>query len=817
MADTEMVNGETAPSNDKQRPEEAAKASAEISAKIDLLQPKKYKTSDLPLTQDQQTAIQSLLVAFKKKGGFDNYRKKIWADFDNSEFKAKFTNALQELAEKEIEREPAHLSRDRGKAATLIEGAVDRSDIYKNTEHDLESFMTQHLETMLSSIREIRRKEVGEEIALKEEIAGNKTEEDYDRWRNERRAAREKIHQAELAEQARIDAEKEKIRQEDARKRREIERKREEEQRERDEKRRAEQRALDEQREKERQERYERRRREDSRERYRSYNLPRGYDRYEGSSMSASRYRDHDRRTRSRTGTPKAATPPPPPPPPVDDKTLEEAALQLLLKEGEELAAKAKQKPEFDFEEAEAIESGRIRLVTKDDEAALARAQDDLLDTKLKAGTSQERGLSDFGIAKTIGILFVVTETSGGTERAGTAVVGPRLTMIGIVTEMTGVIGRADAAAPGPRLAIGSVTGSIAVIDANEIVTGIGIGTVIESETETAIEKETGNGIGTEIVTVIELIEIVKGTATEIETETVIGIVRASWTAGMIDIRVVIWTVVGKESRHGNGLQNGTEIVAGIETKIVTDHETEMIAQGQDPAAGAPHLVQAQIVLAHDIAGIDQVLALLLADDLSHGEDHALQINQWTLIDMSQEPRGDRYIPGVTTVDRESEADKSGNRDRDRNKDAIKSHDQDDARDHDKSRDHDRDRIRDADKDRTRDGDRERDRTRARDEIENEIATVNATETETETETVNVTVTVTVTGIETMIGTETEIGREIGTGTGTVTGTGTETGNETVIETEIEVATEETVTEEIEMIDAPAIAEVIADSHGFVL
>ena len=84
MADTEMVNGETTPSNGKHESEEVAKVSTEVPAKVDLLQPKKYKTSDLPLTQDQQTAIQSLLVAFKKKGGFDNYRKKIWADFDNS-------------------------------------------------------------------------------------------------------------------------------------------------------------------------------------------------------------------------------------------------------------------------------------------------------------------------------------------------------------------------------------------------------------------------------------------------------------------------------------------------------------------------------------------------------------------------------------------------------------------------------------------------------------------------------------------------------------------------------------------------------------
>lgn len=81
MADTEMANGDTTPSNDKQQSEGTLKKEV---AKVGLLQPKKYKTSELPLTQDQQTAIQSLLVAFKKKGGFDNYRKKIWADFENS-------------------------------------------------------------------------------------------------------------------------------------------------------------------------------------------------------------------------------------------------------------------------------------------------------------------------------------------------------------------------------------------------------------------------------------------------------------------------------------------------------------------------------------------------------------------------------------------------------------------------------------------------------------------------------------------------------------------------------------------------------------
>jgi hypothetical protein len=101
----------------------------------------------------------------------------------------------------------------------------------------------------------------------------------------------------------------------------------------------------------------------------------------------------------------------------------------------------------------------------------------------------------------------------------------------------------------------------------------------------------------------------------------------------MIDILVVIWIAVAKESRHGNGLQKGTEIVVEKKTKIVTDHGIEMAAHDQDLAAGALHLVQT--VLALGTVVIDQVLALLLADDLSHDEDHAPQIN-WISIGMSR-------------------------------------------------------------------------------------------------------------------------------------------------------------------------------------
>ncbi|KAK1144025.1 hypothetical protein N8T08_005934 [Aspergillus melleus] len=358
------------------------------SVDLDGLQRKKFKTEELPLSAAQHAAIDHLLHAFKKKGGFDAIRKKVWAEFDEGEGKAEFTKLLVELAESEIDREPALLSRERGKAATLIEGAVDRSDVYKSVERSLDALASNHLPTILDSVRDIRRQEIGDEAAAQEERAGNKTDEDYAAHVKTKRDEREKEWQEYLRQQKEIEEQEVQRKEEEERKQREIKRQKEEEERvrrrEREEQRRAEQRLLDEQREKDRQERYERRRREE-RDRYRDY------DRYRDSDRSRTRDRDSDRdrdryRHRDRSpgyrsdrgispryrdsrkdtsATPKEPTPAPPAPaaasapaPPVDEKSLEEAALELLLKEGEELAAKARQKPEFDFEEAEAIENG---------------------------------------------------------------------------------------------------------------------------------------------------------------------------------------------------------------------------------------------------------------------------------------------------------------------------------------------------------------------------------------------------------------------------------------------------------------------------
>ncbi|KAJ5450130.1 uncharacterized protein N7458_006579 [Penicillium daleae] len=361
---------------------------------IESLKRKKFKAEDLPLSATQHAAIDKLLHSFKKKGGFDSIRKLIWAEFNDGVWpnpdekmgsvstfhlqsanrsaqdpKSNFTNQLIALAESEIEREPAHLSRERGKAATLIEGAVDRSDVYKNVEDSIDQLASRHLQDILDAVRAIRREEIGEEAASKEEASGSKTDEDYEAYVKVKRDEREKIWREEMRKQKELEDEQKRIKEEEQRKKRELERQKEEEERARrkeiDDKRRAErermreeQRALDEQRDREREERYERRRRED-RDRYRDWDRDR--DRYRDRSPT---YRS-DRGLSPRSRDPKrekstASKDPTPAPilPAVDEKSLEEAALQMLLKEGEELAAKARQKREFDFEEAEAIENG---------------------------------------------------------------------------------------------------------------------------------------------------------------------------------------------------------------------------------------------------------------------------------------------------------------------------------------------------------------------------------------------------------------------------------------------------------------------------
>ena len=45
---------------------------------------KKFKASDLPLTSATRSAIEGLAHSFKKKGDYDEIRKQVWKQFEES-------------------------------------------------------------------------------------------------------------------------------------------------------------------------------------------------------------------------------------------------------------------------------------------------------------------------------------------------------------------------------------------------------------------------------------------------------------------------------------------------------------------------------------------------------------------------------------------------------------------------------------------------------------------------------------------------------------------------------------------------------------
>ncbi|TAQ90642.1 Histone-lysine N-methyltransferase [Chlorociboria aeruginascens] len=157
---------------------------------------KKLKTSDLPLASATRAAIEGLAHTFKKKGGYDSLRKQVWDDLEGSDFETEFTRSLLSVAEEELEKNPSQLLKlDRGKAALLIEGAVDRAGVYQTAEARIDSLIDAHIEEIETGIRALRKNDIGEEAAQAEQLKGGKTDEQYAEQAAKKRAAREKIRE----------------------------------------------------------------------------------------------------------------------------------------------------------------------------------------------------------------------------------------------------------------------------------------------------------------------------------------------------------------------------------------------------------------------------------------------------------------------------------------------------------------------------------------------------------------------------------------------------------------------------------------------
>ncbi|CAI4214805.1 unnamed protein product [Parascedosporium putredinis] len=172
-----------------------------------------------------QRAIESLANGFKKKGDYDAIRKQVWDSFETSGYETQVTQSILEVAEQEIERNPNQLlTLDRGKAAALIDGALERSGIYQKAQQMIEKLIdTGAIE---QRIREIRRTEIGHEEAVAEQLRGSKTDEEYVAETTEKQLERQRVREELRAKELAIQEEKRKIAREE---RKQAEREREKE------------------------------------------------------------------------------------------------------------------------------------------------------------------------------------------------------------------------------------------------------------------------------------------------------------------------------------------------------------------------------------------------------------------------------------------------------------------------------------------------------------------------------------------------------------------------------------------------------------
>ena len=141
---------------------------------------KKPKTSDLPLSSAQRSSIEGMLHTFKKKGDFDSLRKKAFQQYNESAQRGMFEASLRNFTGAEIEREPfKYLRPDRRLAAPLLEGAAARAEVYEKSQADVDNYIEQFLANAETTLRDIRRKEIGEAAAAEEQAKGVKSEEAY--------------------------------------------------------------------------------------------------------------------------------------------------------------------------------------------------------------------------------------------------------------------------------------------------------------------------------------------------------------------------------------------------------------------------------------------------------------------------------------------------------------------------------------------------------------------------------------------------------------------------------------------------------------
>ena len=203
----------------------------------------------------------------------------------------------------------------------MLQGVVDRSDVYKDVEKSLERLISDNISHIEYIARDIRRADVGEEVARAEEQRGRRTDEEYEQEAAVRQQERAKIREQEEAKRKRVE-EKERLMAETTRKMKELEKLRKDDQRRREKEARK---AAVQKVQEERQRKYEQER--EAAERLRQQERDQERERYER-EREASTLKEAE--TTSDSPSVKFPT----------DEELNAAALEAILNESADLAAR---------------------------------------------------------------------------------------------------------------------------------------------------------------------------------------------------------------------------------------------------------------------------------------------------------------------------------------------------------------------------------------------------------------------------------------------------------------------------------------------
>ncbi|KXT13444.1 hypothetical protein AC579_9903 [Pseudocercospora musae] len=482
---------------------------------------KRPKIQELPLSGAQHDAIDSMLHTFKKKGEFDVLRKKAIQQYNESAERGMFEASLRTFTSAEIDRDPMkYLRPDKRIAAPLLEGSAARADVYGKTEADIDAYIDQFMAGAERALRDIRRKEIGDDAVEEEIRKGGKTDAEYAAEAEQRRQDRAKKFIEDERVRKRKEAQERKKKELEALRKKQEALQKETERLQREQKRRAERDA------------WKLAEKERERERIKQFNEEREKAKKEAEEREKALQEERERRQKERQER--------------EQKRLEAEALDLLLREGQEMAEKAR-RPEL--ERSESMEPP-VRLkhqrAPKDSQGKDSMRAQGLLPTSLTLRKGDKPGDKAQG---------------DKAEKESTPAIptGPRKDPGAVSPPSKDVKDATDENPSTVTLVLSGRRGKLVNAGSLIVMTGTGVAT----ETETEIENEIENG--TEAETASENVR---------EKETEIGIELAKQGSGKMTVMRVKWlNVLLVVEVHGSpGRTTTVQLAHGATTIVAVLH-----------------------------------------------------------------------------------------------------------------------------------------------------------------------------------------------------------------------------------------------------